>query len=72
MIDDSFIITRLLVWSDDGTENLQRGFIVYLIGQGKIENDKILKIMEALPSSVGKKIENALDYFREEGLKEVF
>lgn len=28
---------RLLVWSEDAAENLQKGFVVYLVGQGKIE-----------------------------------
>ena len=60
---------KLLVWSEDTAENLYKGFFVYLVEQGKIERDTILKIMEALPSSVKKKAKNALDYFREEGLQ---
>ena len=62
--------TRLLVWSGDAAENLYKGFFVYLVGRGKIERDKILKIMEVLPSSVKEKAKNALDEFREEGLQE--
>ena len=62
--------TKLLVWSGDAAENLYKGFFVYLVEQGQIESNKILKIMEALPSSIKTKAKNALDYFREEGRKE--
>ena len=59
--------TRLLVWSEDTAENLRKGFIVYFFGQAKLEGNKILKIMETLPSSVRKTVKSTADYFREEG-----
>ncbi len=61
---------RLLVWSEDVSENLQKGFIVYLFDQSKLGENKILKIMETLPSTVRKTIESAVDYWREEGRHE--
>ncbi len=58
---------RLLAWSENTDENLQKGFVVYLFEQSKLKGDKILKIMEALPTTIRKTVKSTVDYLREEG-----
>ncbi len=60
---------RLLIWSKDVSDSLQKGFSIYLFERSKLKNNEILEIMEALPSGTRRKIKSTADYFREEGWK---
>ena len=58
---------RLLVWSEDTDEALQRGFTIYLFERSKLNDKKIKTIMETLPLSTKKKFVSTADYLREQG-----
>lgn len=57
---------QLLVSAAQGPRNLQKSFIVYLYGRGRLEEN----ILNSLPQSIKKNVMNTLDIYIEKGRKE--
>lgn len=60
---------RLLILSEDVPDSLLRGLAFYLFQQGRLTGDKIIEIMEALPSTQKETVGSIADYFVEKGIE---
>ena len=58
---------KILVLTEEASENLQESFVVYLFSNSKLEEHKIIELLEPLPSHLKTKIMSTLDVFVKKG-----
>ena len=62
--------SKVLILTEEATENLQKSFIVYFFGNSKLEADKIAEILEPLPLKLKAKVMSTLDILIDKGRQE--
>lgn len=62
--------SKVLILTEEATENLQKRFIVYFFGNSKLETDKIAEILEPLPLTLKAKVMSTLDILIDKGRRE--
>ena len=60
-------VFKILVLTQDANENLQDSLVVYLFSNSKLEENKIIELLEPLPSNLKTKIMSTLDIFVKKG-----
>lgn len=60
-------VLKILVLTEEASENLQESFVVYLFSNSKLEEYRIIELLEPLPSHLKTKIMSTLDVFVKKG-----
>lgn len=61
---------RILILTDEASENLQMNLVVYLFGNSKLKEDGIKALLDPLPFKLKTKIMSTLDIFVKKGRQE--
>lgn len=59
---------RILILTEEANENLQRNLTVYLFANSGLEEQKIIELLQSVPSTLKHKVMSTLEIFEKKGL----